>query len=227
MRIIGPVIGFARLIRRARRALALPFAVLVLAPPIPVNAQVPDRIPRLCFVTFDARNRNERFKPFFERLHDLGYVDGQTIKIDYLSADGEADRFASLADQCLQLKANIIVVTTTPAAQAVKNATHKVPIVIFPLGDPVGTGLVASLARPGGNVTGLSFMADGIAAKRLELLKEAVTNIAWIAQSSSSSVPFNPLCPIRSGETGGASPRDQGVRTRFQGKRRSETPFVD
>jgi len=201
MRIIGPVIGFARLIRRARRALALPFAVLVLAPPIPVNAQVPDRIPRLCFVTFDARDRNERFKPFFERLHDLGYVDGQTIKIDYLSADGEADRFASLADQCLQLKANIIVVTTTPAAQAVKNATHKVPIVIFPLGDPVGTGLVASLARPGGNVTGLSFMADGIAAKRLELLKEAVPNIAWIAQSSSSSVPFNPLCPIRSGET--------------------------
>jgi putative ABC transport system substrate-binding protein len=156
-------------------------ALVVFALPIATKAQPAGRfIPRLCFLTFDPGDRNERFKPFFQGLHDLGYVEGQTITIHYLSADGEAERFPVLAAECLRLKANIIVVTTTPAAQAAKNATHEIPIVMFPLGDPVGTGLVASLARPGGNVTGLSFMAAGIAAKRLQLLKEAVPATARV-----------------------------------------------
>jgi putative tryptophan/tyrosine transport system substrate-binding protein len=107
-------------------------------------------------------------------------VNGQTITIDYLSAEGQAERFPALANECLKLKADVIVVTTTPAAQAAKNATRTIPIVMIPLGDPVGTGLVASLARPGGNITGLSFMATGIAAKRLELLKETVPTISRV-----------------------------------------------
>jgi putative ABC transport system substrate-binding protein len=148
--------------------------------PIATKAQPTSRIPRLCFVTFDKADRNERFKPFFQGLRDLGYVDGQTINIDYLSADGDAERFPGLAAECQRLEPNVIVVTTTPAAQAAKNATHTIPIVMFPLGDPVGTGLVASRARPGGNVTGLSFMAPGIAAKRLQLLKETVPSIARV-----------------------------------------------
>jgi putative ABC transport system substrate-binding protein len=140
-------------------------------------------IPRLCFLTFDpgtAQSPATRFEPFFQGLRDLGYVDGQTITIDYLSADGRGDRFPALAAECLQLKANIIVVTTTPAAQTAKKATSTIPIVMIPLGDPVGTGLVMSLARPGGNVTGLTFMATGIAAKRLELLREAVPSISRV-----------------------------------------------
>src|SRR5262245_29609879 len=120
------------------------------------------------------------FDPFFLRLRDLGYVDGQTITIAYLSADGRGDRFPTLAAECLRLKADIIVVTTTPAAKAAKNATHTIPIVMIPLGDPVGTGLVASLAHPGGNVTGQTFMASGLAAKRLALLKEAVPRISRV-----------------------------------------------
>lgn len=107
-------------------------------------------------------------------------MDGQTITIDYLSADGQGERFPVLAAECLRLKADIIVVTTTPAAKAAKNATGTIPIVMYPLGDPVVTGLVASLNRPGGNVTGLTFMASGLAAKRLELLKEAVPKISRV-----------------------------------------------
>src|ERR1700674_1432292 len=154
------------------------FAVLgaaVAALPLAARAQPPRKIPRLCFLTFDPGTlESTRFKPFFQGLRDLGYVDGKTIIIDYLSADGQGERFPALAADCLGLKADIIVVTTTPAAKAAKSATRTIPIVMYPLGDPVVTGLVASLAQPGGNVTGLTFMASGLAAKRLELLEEAV-----------------------------------------------------
>jgi putative ABC transport system substrate-binding protein len=110
----------------------------------------------------------------------LGYVDGQTIVIDYLSADGQAERFPALAADCLRLKADVVVATTTLAALAVKNATRTTPIVMHALGDPVATGLVASLARPGGNVTGLSMMSPGLAAKRLELLKEVLPRLSRV-----------------------------------------------
>jgi len=162
--------------------------IAVLVVPLAAEAQRQGKIPRLCFLTFDSsmtpsnrrlssRASPVQFDPFFQRLNELGYADGQTITFDYLSADGQSNRFPALAAECLRLKADIIVVTTTPAAQAVKRATGTVPIVMIPLGDPVGTGLVTSLARPGGNVTGLTFMASGLAAKRLELLKEAVPRV--------------------------------------------------
>jgi len=160
---------------------ALFLALVVFALPLATEAQPARRIPRLCFLTFDPGTpQSSRFDPFFQGLRDLGYVDGQTITIDYLSADDQAERFPTLAADCLRLKADIIVVSTTPAAQAAKNATRTIPIVMTPLGDPVGTGLVASLARPGGNVTGLTLMASGLAAKRLELLKESVPRISRV-----------------------------------------------
>ena len=95
------------------------------------------------------RSRSPRFDAFFEGLRDLGYVDGQTITIDYLSADGRGERFPALAAECLRLKADIIAVSTTPAAQAAKNATRTIPIVMIALGDPVGTGLVEASPSPG------------------------------------------------------------------------------
>ncbi len=160
---------------------ALFLALVVFALPLATEAQPAGRIPRLCFLTFDPGTpQSSRFNPFFQGLRDLSYVDGQTISIDYLSADGRGERFPALAVECLRLKADIIVVTTTPAAQAAKNATRTIPIVMGPLGDPVGTGLVASLARPGGNVTGLTLMASGLAAKRLELLKEIVPRMSRV-----------------------------------------------
>ena len=131
--------------------------------PLAARAQQSKKIPRLCFLTFDPGTlETTRFKPFFQALRDLSYVDGQTITIDYLSANGQGERFPDLAADCVRLKADVIIVTTTPAAKAAKAATGSIPIVMY-LGDPVVTGLVASLNRPEGNVTGLTFMASGIA----------------------------------------------------------------
>jgi putative ABC transport system substrate-binding protein len=111
--------------------------------PLNAHAQQPTNIPRLCFLTFDpAASRSTRFGAFFQGLRELGYVDGQTIIIDYLSADGRGERFPALAAECLRLKVDVIAVSTTPATQALKNATHTTPIVMIALGDPVGTGLV-------------------------------------------------------------------------------------
>ncbi len=143
------------------------------------EAQQPQKMPRLCFLTFDPPKAS-RFDPFFQRLRELGYVDGQTIAIDYLSAEGQGDRFPALAAECLRRKADIIVVTTTPAAQAAKSATSTIPIVMTALGDPVGTGLVTSLARPGGNITGTTLLASGLSAKRLGLLKEIVPRLSRV-----------------------------------------------
>jgi putative tryptophan/tyrosine transport system substrate-binding protein len=154
----------------------------LLTTPLAAEGQPTGKIPRLCFLTFDPGTpQSSRFDPFFQGLRDLGYMDGQTITIDYLSAGtSQAVGFAALATECLRLKADIIVVTTTPAAQAAKNATHTIPIVMHSLGDPMATGLVASLARPGGNVTGTTLMASGLAAKRLGLLKEIVPRISRV-----------------------------------------------
>ena len=130
---------------------------------------------------------------FFNSLRDLGYVDGQTIVIDYLSADEKDDRFPSLVSECLRLKADIIAVSTTPEAQAAKRATRTVPIVMIALGDPVGTGLVESIAQPGANVTGMSMMVPQLAVKRLELLKEAAPNISRVLVLSYLADPIAPL----------------------------------
>jgi putative ABC transport system substrate-binding protein len=161
----------------------------LLAAPLAARAQR-GTPPRLCFLTFDSRATQSKlspsqaspvqFDPFFQRLRDLGYIDGQTLAVDYLSANGQGDRFPALAADCLRLRADIIVVTTTPAAQAAKKATPTIPIVMVALGDPVSTGLVASLGRPGGNVTGLTQMASGLSAKRLALLKEAIPSISRV-----------------------------------------------
>src|SRR5262249_38167262 len=126
--------------------------------PLAARAQLKG-YPRLCFLTFDPGTlESTRFCEVFQGLRRLGYVDGQTITTDYLSAEGRGERFPELAVECLRLKADVIVVSTTPAAEAAKNATPTVPIVMVALGDPVRTGLVNSLAQPGGNVTGMSLM---------------------------------------------------------------------
>src|SRR5690348_16814612 len=163
--------------------------------PLAARAQQPKKIPRLCFLSFDLDPgaSRSRFEGFFQGLRDLGYVDGQTITIDYLSAEAHGDRFPALAAECLRLKTDIIAVSTTPAAQASKNATGTIPIVMIALGDPVGTGLVDSLARPGGNVTGMSMMVPELAVKRLELLKEAVPGISRVLVLTYLIDPIAPL----------------------------------
>jgi putative tryptophan/tyrosine transport system substrate-binding protein len=104
----------------------------------------------------------------------------RSLRLRYLSAEGRGERFPALAAECLRLKADIIAVSTTPAAEAAKNATRTIPIIMIALGDPVGTGLVDSLAQPGGNATGMSLMVSELAAKRLNLLTEAVPGISRV-----------------------------------------------
>jgi putative tryptophan/tyrosine transport system substrate-binding protein len=162
--------------------------------PLAARAQQPKTIPRLCFLTFDPGTlQSNRFDAFFQGLRDLGYANGQNIAIDYLSAEGNGERFPALAAECLRLKADVIAVSTTPAAQAAMAATHTVPIIMIGLGDPVRTGLVNSLAQPGGNVTGLSLMVPEVAAKRLGLLKETIPGISRVLVLTYLVDPIAPL----------------------------------
>jgi putative ABC transport system substrate-binding protein len=121
---------------------------------------------------------NEAFR---QGLRDLGYVDGRSVVIDYRDAEGKYDRLPALAAELVALKVDVIVAADTPAALAAKQATRTLPIVFIGAGDPVTIGLVTSLARPGGNVTGLSLLAPELVGKRLELLKQAVPGVARVA----------------------------------------------
>jgi putative ABC transport system substrate-binding protein len=162
--------------------------------PLAAYGQSPKNIPRLCFLTFDPGTlQSNRFNAFFEGLRDLGYANGRSIAIDYLSVEGNGERFPALAAECLRLKADVIAVSTTPAAQAAMAATHTIPIVMIALGDPVRTGLVNSLAQPGGNVTGLSLMVPEVAAKRLGLLKEAIPGLSRVLVLTYLADPIAPL----------------------------------
>jgi putative tryptophan/tyrosine transport system substrate-binding protein len=162
--------------------------------PLAARAQSLKNIPRLCFLTFDTGTlQSNRFDAFFQGLRDLGYANGRSIAIDYLSAEGNGERFPALAAECLRLKADIIAVSTTPAARAAMAATRTIPIVMIALGDPVRTGLVNSLAQPGGNVTGLSLMVPEVAAKRLGLLMEAVPGISRVLVLTYLADPIAPL----------------------------------
>ena len=159
-------------------------------------AQPVKKVPRLCFLTFDPgtpQSPAKRFGAFFERLRELGYVNGETITIDYLHPAGRSDRYPELAADCLRLKPDIIAVTTTPGAQALKNATTTIPIVMLALGDPVGTKLVDGLSRPRGNITGMSQMTSVLAAKRLELLKEAAPELSHVLVLTYLVDPISPL----------------------------------
>jgi putative ABC transport system substrate-binding protein len=120
-------------------------------------------------------------KAFLQGLHDLGWVEGKNISIEYRYADGREDRLPDLATDLVRLNVNVIVTTVNTDTLAAKNATRTIPIVMASAGDPVGGGLVASLARPGGNITGLSQIAPDLAGKRLQLLKEIIPRLGHVA----------------------------------------------
>jgi putative ABC transport system substrate-binding protein len=129
---------------------------------------------------------------FQQGLRELGYVEGRNLVIEYRSADGRSERFPSLAAELVGLKVDLIVTRGTPASLAAKRATRTIPVVMANAGEPVETGLVISLARPGGNVTGLSSLTVHLEAKRLGLLRELVPGITRIAALYNMSSPANP-----------------------------------
>jgi putative ABC transport system substrate-binding protein len=125
-------------------------------------------------------------------LRELGYVEKQNYILEYRSADGEAQRFPELATELVRLRADLIITRGTPAAQAAKNVTETVPIVMAAIGDPLGVGVVASLARPGGNVTGLSAFVTELSGKRVELMKELLPSISRVALLQNMGNPVSP-----------------------------------
>jgi putative ABC transport system substrate-binding protein len=123
-------------------------------------------------------------------LRDLGYVEGKNLVMESRWAEGNNDRLPELAAELVRLKVDIIVATQTPAVQAAKRATNTIPIVMAPAGDPVGTGIIASLARPGGNVTGLSAAISELAAKNLEFIREISPSVRRVAVLANKADPF-------------------------------------
>jgi putative ABC transport system substrate-binding protein len=131
--------------------------------------------------------------PFREGLRDLGYVEGRNVLIEYRWAEGKYDRFPALIGELLALKVAVIVTAGTPATLAVKKATTSVPLVMTAVGDPVGTGIVPSLSHPGGNITGLTAISTEMDAKRLELLREVVPSVSYIALLWNAGSPLQVL----------------------------------
>ena len=146
------------------------------------QAQQPAKNPRIgILVAASASTVSARVEAFRQRLRELGYVEGKGIVIEYRYAEGKLERLPDLAVELVRLKVDVIVTSAGMAILAAKKASPTMPIVFTSAGDPVGDGLVSSLARPGGNITGLSAMSPDLDGKRLELLKEAFPKVARVA----------------------------------------------
>ncbi len=160
----------------------LTLAIGLLAAPLAADAQQPAKIRQIGLLSpFSPAGAARWHQAFRQGLHDLGWVEGKNISIEYRYAEGRADRLPDLAADLVRLKVDIIVASIGTDALAAKNATRAIPIVMAAAGDPVAGGLVESLARPGGNITGLSQIAPEMAGKRLELLKEIVPQLSRVA----------------------------------------------
>src|SRR5262245_34460882 len=170
---------------------AMPLALSLTA-----AAQEQKRVPRIGILLPNQPSVSPQLvKAFHQGLRELGYVEGRNIVIEYRFGEGKSDRYPDLAADLVQLNVDVIVTASTPAIEVVKNATSTIPIVMAASADPVGTGLIASLDRPGGNITGLTMLSRELSRKRLELLKETVPRISrvavlWNPSNVSSSVSW-------------------------------------
>jgi putative tryptophan/tyrosine transport system substrate-binding protein len=159
--------------------------------PFTVHAQQPDKMPHIGLLSpFTAADTAQWYRAFLQGLRDLGWVDGKNIVLEYRYADGKSERLPDLVAELVQRKVDVIVTSVSNDSLAAKKATTKIPIVMAAAGDPVAIGIVESLSRPGGNITGLSQMTPDLTGKRLEFLKTLAPNVTSIA------VLFNPDDPI-------------------------------
>lgn len=174
--------------RRNEIALCL-LTTLLLLIVSPAEAQQPGKVPLMGYLSADVGRGSPNAEALRQGLKELSYVEGQNITIEFRSAEGNADRLPALAAELVRLKVDIILVAGGTPARAAKKATSSIPIIFVGSTDPVATGLVASLARPGGNVTGFSAGAPGLYGKRLEILKETLPRITRVG------VLWNPIDP--------------------------------
>ncbi len=183
-----------------RRAFISGISVGLLAAPLAAEAQQAGKIPRIGFLRAGPPPKSW-VEGFQQGLRDLGYVEGQNIVTEYRFTDGSTGQLPDLVGELLRLKVDVIVASATAAAQAAENLTRTVPIVFAGINDPVGSGLVSNLSRPGKNITGTSLMSVDLLAKRVELLKEVVPQLSRLA---ALGVPADPsyALQVKATETG-------------------------
>ena len=160
--------------------------------PLSTRAQQAAKPPIIGYLSPNSASTQSQWTAAFaRRLHELGWIEGRTVAIEYRWAEGHAERLSAFADELVRLKVSVIVTSATPPTIAAKRATSVIPIVAVAIGDPVGSGLVASLARPGGNVTGLSIQSVDAVSKQVELLRDVVPNLHRLAVLANESNPMN------------------------------------
>jgi putative ABC transport system substrate-binding protein len=165
--------------------------------PIAARAQQPGKLPTIGFLGAAPSIESQRIAAFVQRLRELGWIDGRNLAIEYRWAEGRNERYTEIAAELVRLKVDVIVTVATPATLAAKQATTVIPIVFLTASDPVGTGLVASLARPGGNVTGLANQISDTTGKKLEFLREVVPGLRRLAIMANVA---NPAAVLDMGE---------------------------
>jgi len=185
----------------------------VLLGTVPATAQQPKKVPRIGFLSPQSPSdpRIQRFREAFRQgLRELGWVEGQNIAIEYRWAEGRTERLADLASELVSLRVDVIVAATTLAISPAKQATGTIPIVMAVAADPVATGFVASIARPGGNITGLSMMASDLVGKQMQLIKELLPKISRVA------LLWNPANPANAPQLPQAQDEARALRVRLQ-----------
>jgi putative ABC transport system substrate-binding protein len=190
------IFNFGFWIRRSRgkKKISLVLGVLILATCISAQAQQLKKLPRIGFLDPTSRAVSEaRIEAFRQGLRKFGYTEGKNIAIDYRFAEGRSERLHDLASELVHLKVDIIITRAIPGAVAAKQATTTIPIVFVGVADAVGAGLIASLAHPGGNMTGLTSLAPELSGKRLELLKETFPKVSRVAVLRNPSNPGDPI----------------------------------
>jgi putative tryptophan/tyrosine transport system substrate-binding protein len=186
--------------------------------PLAARAQQPGKLPTIGFLGAAPSIESQRVAAFVQRLRELAWIDGRNLAIEYRWAEGRNERYAENAAEFVRLKVDVIVTSATPPTLAAKQATTLIPIVFAAVSDPVGTGLVASLARPGGNVTGLANQMSDTAGKKLEFLREVVPGLRRLAIMANVG---NPASVLEMGEAQ-ATARTLGLEVTTSEIRRAE-----
>jgi putative tryptophan/tyrosine transport system substrate-binding protein len=173
-------------------ALLITLILSLLVAPLAVEAQPPTPVYRIGYLLGATREQEPFVEAFLEGMRVLGYVEGQHFVMEYRGAEGQYERLPALAAELVRLKVDVLLAVFTPVALAAKDATTTIPIVMMGTGDPVGNGLVASLARPGGNVTGVSVLSPDLVGKQLEFLKEVFSTVSRVALLWNPDNPVHP-----------------------------------
>ena len=178
---------------RKASVLSILFVIVLLAVAIMAEAQQTGKVPRIAYLTVAPLSANvARVEAFRQGLRELGYVEGKNIVIEWRSGEGKLESEGELVAEAVRLKVDVIVTSGPTMTRAAKQATVTIPIVMTFDSDPVGSGFIASLARPGGNITGLSALSPELSGKQLELLKEIIPKLSRVAILGNSNEPANP-----------------------------------